>query len=145
VGTSILTFRNVDKGPYDDVAPESLIRSNNGFASAQELAGTHFKQVFAFDILPPLSGGITNEPTYAIQPIGSAYLSEFSLQFLASYLLSSLVRYRPQIWQHSISRSATADAPADDRALALVEEFLTGVLNAFPKLVVHAIDYKRAS
>jgi hypothetical protein len=144
-GKSVLTFRNVDRGSYDDITPESLVRSNVGFSSALELIGAGFKDISAFEILPPLSGGITHANTYAIQPIRSCYLSEFSLQFLASYLLSSLVRYRPQSWQHALSRSSSTKSPTDDRSLALLEQFLSTTLSDFPKLVIHAIDYLRAS
>jgi hypothetical protein len=142
-GYSVLIFRNIKKGTLNDLAIETLVQGNNGFSTTHTLMGSQFEWITAFDILPPLSGGITNVAPYAIQPLGSVYLSEFSLQFLASYLLSSLVRYRPQIWQHAISRSFTAETPADDKALAMVEQFLAGVLNDFPKLVVRATDYLR--
>lgn len=67
-------------------------------------------------------------------------LSEFALQFCAAFILSSLVRYRPQIWQHALSHSASEDHPTDDRALSLIEKFLEIVLADFPKLVEKAID-----
>ena len=44
------------------------------------------------------------------------------------YLLSTLVRYRPLLWMHAISRSVIAEAPADDKMLSLIERFLS--LNA---------------
>lgn len=54
--------------------------------------------------------------------------------------VGSLVRYRPQIWQHAISKSATANSPADDRSLSLVEQFIDGVLTSFPRLIVNSLD-----
>jgi hypothetical protein len=78
-----------------------------------------------------------------MQPINGVKLNEYSLQFLGSFLLSSLVRYRPQIWQHAISRSFTEPRPADDRSLSLIEKFLNEVLIGFPEMVVRVIDYVR--
>ena len=98
----------------------------------------------AIDILSPLSGGyIGSAQTYAMQPINNVKLSEYALQFLGSFLLSSLVRYRPQIWQNAISRSVTAQSPADDRSLSLIEKFLDDVLSGIPEMVVRVIDYQR--
>ncbi len=59
-----------------------------------------------------------------ISPTGSHYLSEVALHYLGMFLLSSLVRYRPTTWVHAIRRSVTSVNPADDRALALTEEFM---------------------
>jgi hypothetical protein len=91
-------------------------------------------------ILPALAGGTTNTVTTAMQPYDGVSLSEFSTQFMGCFLLSSLVRYRPQIWQKAISRSVSANSPADDMALALIEQFNDVVVSGFPELVVHAID-----
>lgn len=98
----------------------------------------------AAEILPPQSGGyVGSAQTYAMQPINNVQLNEYALQFLGSFLLSSLVRYRPQIWQNAISRSVTAQSPADDRSLSLIEKFLDDVLNGFPDMVVRVMDYQR--
>ena len=98
----------------------------------------------AADILVPLSGGyVGSGQTYAMQPINNTKLSEYALQFLGTFLLSSLVRYRPQIWQNAISRSVTAQSAADDRALSLIEKFLDDALSGFPDMVVRVIDYQR--
>jgi len=98
----------------------------------------------AIGILPPLSGGhVGSGQTYVMQPINNVKLSEYALQLLGSLLLSSLVRYRPQIWQNAISRSVTAQSPADDRSLSLIEKFLGDVLSGFPDMVVRVIDYQR--
>jgi hypothetical protein len=66
-----------------------------------------------------------------------------ALQFLGSFLLSSLVRYRPQIWQNSISQSVTAESPADDRALSLIEKFSRRCFKWLSEYVVRVIDYQR--
>ena len=78
-----------------------------------------------------------------MQPIQNVKLHEYALQFIGTFLLSSLVRYRPQIWQNAISRSITAESAADDRALSLIENFLDDTLSGFPGMVVRIIDYQR--
>jgi YaaC-like Protein len=145
-GNAILTFDNAPASDEDDTAVANLVQaSNNGFVNARFMMGASNVFVSAEDILPPLSGGyVRSADTYVLQPVAGVRLSEYSLQFLGCFLLSSLVRYRPQIWQNAISRSATQDKSADDRSLSLIEQFLDEVLNGFPNMVVHVIDYKRA-
>jgi hypothetical protein len=69
-------------------------------------------------------GGSFAVPHSLVRPHGGIYPSIYSLHYLGIFLLSSLVRYRPQTWVHAISRSATAEKPADDQALTLLEEFM---------------------
>jgi hypothetical protein len=144
-GNAILTFHNAPASDGDDIAVTNLVQaSNNGFVNARVMMGAGNTFVSAEDILPPLSGGyVRSADTYALQPVAGVRLSEYSLQFLGCFLLSSLVRYRPQIWQNAISRSITQQKSADDRSLSLIEQFLDEVLNGFPNMVVHVIDYKR--
>ncbi len=84
-----------------------------------------------------LSGG-----DHLMSPLQDIYLSEFSLQYLALFLLSSLVRYRPQIWTHAIARSTFRDKPTDDRMLSLIEKFLDLNRSAIPELVVGILNPK---
>jgi membrane protease YdiL (CAAX protease family) len=92
-------------------------------------------------LLPALAGGITVDHARAIEPLNGVLLSEFALHFCAGFILSSLVRYRPQIWQHALSHSALENRTTDDRALSLIENFLEIVLTEFPKLVEKAIGW----
>jgi hypothetical protein len=142
-GNSIVRFDNINKGGI--VSEENLVEANNnGFAARQVLMGGDQTIIPAADILVPLSGGyVGSSQVYAMQPINGVKLSEYALQFLATFLLSSLVRYRPQIWQNAISRSVTAESAADDRALSLIEKFLDDTLSGFPDMVVRVIDYQR--
>jgi len=144
-GNSIINFDNAGGRRDDDLSEENLIQANNnGFAASRALMGGDRTVVPAADILMPLSGGyVGSSQTYAMQPINNAKLSEYALQFLGTFLLSSLVRYRPQIWQNAISRSVTAQSAADDRALSLIEKFLDDALSGFPDMVVRVIDYQR--
>lgn len=143
-GNSIITFDNTDKRTDDDLSEESLTQAdNNSFVASRVLTGSDRSIVPAIEILVPLSGGYVHSMTYAMQPINNVKLHEYALQFLGTFLLSSLVRYRPQIWQNAISRSVTAQSAADDRALSLVEKFLDDTLSEFPDMVVRVIDYQR--
>jgi hypothetical protein len=78
--------------------------------------------------------------SHLISPVQGTNFSEFSLQYLALFLLSSLVRYRPQIGTHSISRSVIEDKPAVDRTLSLIENFLDLNRSAIPELVVGVLN-----
>ncbi len=142
-GNSIINFDNASVRD-DDLSEGNLIQANGGFAARRVLAGSDWSIVPAADILVPLSGGyVHSAQTYAIQPISNVTLNEYALQFLGAFLLSSLVRYRPHIWQNAISRSVTAQSAADDRALSLIERFLDDILSGFPDMVVRVIDYQR--
>jgi hypothetical protein len=143
-GNSVILFENTAVESTDDLSAENLIEANSGFVSRNSKTGGVRQRIPAAQILPPLSGGyVGSAQTNAMQPINGVKLNEYSLQFLGSFLLSSLVRYRPQIWQHAISRSFTEQSPADDRSLSLIEKFLNEVLIGFPEMVVRVIDYKR--
>ena len=145
-GSAILLFDNFDLARIDDVSEEQLTPSdNNGFsARSSPIRGQH-SIVPAVDILPPLSGGYVHDAaTFAMRPLAGNCLPEYSLQLLGTFLLSSLVRYRPHVWQSAISRSIFQQSPADDRALSLVEKFLDRVQADFPEMVVRVIDYSRA-
>jgi len=91
------------------------------------------------NILDPLAGGYSH-PARAISPINDIFISEFSLHYVALYLLSSLVRYRPQSWGHAISRSASTELPADDKILALLEQFMEINQIAIPQLIPTAVN-----
>jgi len=51
-----------------------------------------------------------------------------------------LVRYRPQSWGHAISRSASTELPADDKILALLEQFMEINQTAIPQLISTAVN-----
>ncbi|MDI4659204.1 YaaC family protein [Xanthobacter autotrophicus] len=138
--STVLIFYN-SVFDHDDLSEESLIQLQGGSFQAVPWDGLEHSD--PVNILPPMAGGFDKGAYHcAIQPIGSVTLNEYSLQFLGVYLLGSLVRYRPQIWQHAISKSVTATSPADDRSLMLVEKFIDDVLISFPKLIVNLMDMK---
>ncbi len=136
---SIVYFTN-DATGENDLSEEQIVQLMDG-KTFQSQTFVRNKVIDPITILPPMAGGFDkNAYSWAIKPLGGIFLNEFSLQFLGTYLLGSLVRYRPQIWQHAISKSATANSPADDRSLSLIEQFIDGVLTSFPLLVVNLLD-----
>jgi hypothetical protein len=137
-GNSILIFYNLEKPALGEFSDQRLIVANNGFASPEDIQS--FQSFIPFDaIVPPLAGGLTTTHPTTIQPLSGTSLSEFALQFCGAFLLSSLVRYRPNVWQHALSHTALEHRAADDHALSLIESFLQQILTDFPTLVEHVI------
>ena len=133
-GNSIIEFENIIP-QENEFSPELFTAENFSFSRpSRDGARVDFKSILA-----PLAGGYSHPPR-AISPFNGLILSEFSLHYLALFLLSSLVRYRPQTWGHSISRSVTAELPADDEILALLEKFMGLNQTLIPQLVSAALN-----
>jgi len=138
-GYSTIYFRNVRNRGIDEFSEAYLGYQDGMF---QELAvpddaNVRFPLEEAFS---PVAGCYTGANIYAVSPIGGFYVSEFSIQYLGLFLLSSLMRYRPQIWTHAISRSSVPGEPADDKALSLIERFLDLNGMAIPEMVVQVLN-----
>lgn len=131
-GKSILTFVNIEPG-LDEFDESSLMAVDRGFSVPLPYVGFSSEWL---ETLQPLSGGACGGLVSAIQPLKGSYLSDYALMFIGSFLLGSLVRYRPQTWRHSLSRTASQSRQADDRELALIEKFSSRVIDAFPDLAV---------
>jgi YaaC-like Protein len=121
-GRSIIYFRNTGKVDIDEFSEAYLLPNNDGYEERPVPNDNNSPFQIATG-LHPLAGGFSSA-TSAISPINDAHLSEFSFHYLGLFLLSSLVRYRPQIWTHAISRSSFQEIGPDDKALSLIEEFL---------------------
>lgn len=142
-GNSILIFGNIDKKGINEFSEEFLMENDGHFLAERDLKyNQSYQRRDITEIIQPLAGGLTKSQPYIIDTYDGAYISEFSLHFLGAYLLSSLVRYRPQIWRYAISRSFTHESSADDKALALIERFLDLSLQEFPRMVVNAVAFK---
>jgi hypothetical protein len=89
--------------------------------------------------LAPFAGYLLGG-THAVSPVKDFYLSEFSLQYLGLFLLSSLVRYRPQTCANAISGSIILGEPADDKTLSLIESFLDQNRKEIPEIVVSILN-----
>lgn len=134
---SIIVFQNI--APMEnELAPDSLAVGYEGrlisFKPMADDTYIDFRQ-----LLDTVSGGLTQTYPSLATPINGAHLSDISLQYAGMFLLSSLVRYRPQIWVHSVSRFASHKRPADDQALALIEGFMDTVQSTYPKLVARLL------
>jgi hypothetical protein len=138
-GNSLIYFRNVRNLNIDEFSEEYL-KEQNGTFEEQALTGD-VNEPFPLEAgFRPVAGGYIGGAIYAIAPVGDLYVSEFSMQYLALFLLSSLMRYRPQTWTHAISRSVVPEEPADDRALSLIERFLDLNHIEIPEVVVQILN-----
>jgi len=125
-GYSVIYFRNMENKDIDEFSEPYLSSVHESFEE-RPIPNDENKLFPLDERMHPLAGGFSGSQT-AISPVGGFHLSEFSFHYLGLYLLSSLVRYRPQIWTHAISRSSFENVEADDKALSLIERFL--VLNS---------------
>lgn len=140
--SSILVFANVDKNSIDKLSDEVVEKEDGSYyVAGGSLDRTKCKFVNFWEILDPTAGGLTGHE-YLIEPFDNIHISELSLYYLGIFLLSSLVRYRPQIWGHSISRLVTSDSPSDDAALALIESFMERALSTFSNAIVKAMSIR---
>lgn len=138
-GNSLMYFRNVRNSNINEFSEEYL-KEQNGTFQEQPLAGDENQPFSLEDGFCPVAGGLIGGSIYVIAPVQELHFSEFSMQYLALFLLSSLVRYRPQTWTHAISRSVVPSEPADDRALSLIERFLDINQANIPELVVKVLN-----
>ncbi|MGB9235307.1 MAG: YaaC family protein [Terriglobales bacterium] len=137
-GNSLIYFRNVRNLDIDEFS-KAYLREQNGAFQELALAGDINEPFSLKDGFCPVAGGYSGI-IYAIAPVRDLYFSEFSMHYLALFLLSSLMRYRPQTWTHAISRSVVAGEPADDRALSLIERFLRLNETEIPEFVVQILN-----
>jgi hypothetical protein len=137
-GKSIIRFRNMGKDAIDEFS-EPYMSFSDGSYEERPVPGDANK-FFAIETgLHPLAGGFSSAIS-AVSATNGLHISEFSYHYLALFLLSSLVRYQPQIWTHAISRSTFQETPPDDKALSLIEEFLSLNSSIFPSVVAAILN-----
>ncbi|HKR40083.1 MAG TPA: YaaC family protein [Paraburkholderia sp.] len=107
-------------------------------AHPDDLVRTRFNDFSAH--MSPCSGGLDGTFPYLVSPIGGHVVAEYALQYVALFILSSLVRYRPQTWMHSLSRTAMGERRADDAPLALIERLMDINQTKMPILVDSIIN-----
>ncbi|RDK04615.1 YaaC family protein [Paraburkholderia lacunae] len=137
-GKSIIVFANAAPNG-DDIADDQLEANGAAFQVRGGVPREHLLQDIQHHV-DPVGGGFGSGGQYAIAPVNGHFLSEFSLQYAALFVLSSLVRYRPQIWMHSLSQTAAANQPADDGPLALIEALMSQNQRQVPQLVCEIIN-----
>jgi hypothetical protein len=137
-----MIFAGVDNAGMDEFAEEDLVLGPHGYSATVNPAGVASKPPFPLEKFSPLAGGYSNSAgEFAISPFnGNIHLSEFSLHFIALFILSSLVRYRASTWAHAISRTSISEMPADDQALALIERFMELNMEVVPSFVVTMLN-----
>lgn len=140
-GKAYITLANLERGETDDLSEQELLEYEPGHYRAQRVEehGSEASRIPLDQLFLGVGGGYSNG-AYAIAPYGGCYLSEFSLAYVGLYLLSSLVRYRPDAWVHAVSRSSLQDRPVDDQALALIHAFLETTHESIPRLAIKALN-----
>ena len=140
-GASYITLANLVRDGQDDLAPEALpeIEQAHFVAALRDRPPKDHPRIPDDQLFSGVGGGY-NGRTDAIAPFSGHYLSEYSLIYIGLFLLSSLVRYRPDTWSHAVSRSSMQDRPADDQALSLIQSFLESAQGAIPSLVVKVLN-----
>jgi len=138
-GVTIILFGNVAV-PGDEFSATTLVGDGSEFSLTNdpETDATQPKNLIVDILSPP--GGSFSSHTCLISPIAGHYISEYALHYLGMFLLSCVVRYRPQTWVHVITRTTTQDNPVDDQALALLEEFMTIHSATMPGLLADVLD-----
>jgi hypothetical protein len=137
-GKTNLQFSN-SSPEGDDMDNRYFLADNIAFsAHPDDLARTRFDDFPAH--MSPCSAGLSDSFQYLASPINDHYVSDYSLQYIALFILSSLVRYRPQTWMHSLSRSAMGERRADDAPLALIEKLMSINLSTMPVLVDQIVN-----
>ena len=144
-------FANLQRDADSEFSPNFLQERSSAFVLDIYRRPDYTGQVtpplkFSLDELAthcqPIRGNLTPgiETTCLIEEWNGIFFSELSLYYLGMFLLSSLVRYQPNIWANAIARRSFPEKPLDDHALALLEEFIDLSLTAFPRATVIAIN-----
>lgn len=138
-GNTVLIFENFSHSG-DDLGEAVMQKEERRFTtSLQATPEDRFADIAAY-LDSSISGNDLNSQTSVIRPVNGMFIQEYSLQYLALHLLSSLVRYRPSIWMHSLSRASSAERPADDAMLALVEKFMVVNQSSVPNFVCQVLN-----
>jgi hypothetical protein len=117
-GKTVIEFRN-EECPRTPIREQLEMTSPGNFVSSLPPGETHPPQ----DLL--VGGSLSDNGLCS--PVNGVYISQPALVYLGIFLLSSLVRYRPEIWIHAMARGTSSERPADDHAISLLENFLSFV------------------
>ena len=125
-----LVQRRFDSEPSTSIAREIAVCLQQGrlFYEAAASSPSEIRPLQMFYGMVGFSTGSCNSPS---RPLTF---------YIALFLLSSLVRYRPQTWVHALSRSVISETPCDDQALSLIERFFDLDSSAIPEMVVTILN-----
>jgi YaaC-like protein len=137
---TFIRFENIRNDDVDEFCESFAICANGSFQSTPQPGDNERR--FELRAGLPSAAGYLQGGTHLVAPIGSTglHISEFSLHYLGLFLLSSLIRYRPEVWAHSLSRSMFLNERADDQALSLIERFLEINRSVIPQMVVTVLN-----
>ncbi|MDO3385353.1 YaaC family protein [Gilvimarinus sp. SDUM040013] len=134
--SSIIQFQNENPEGINEFSEDTLVEIEGRF----EQRGVN-AAIIPFDaILPPLSGGVEDGHQSYIHPIDGHDVSEYSILYMGIFLLSSLVRYRPEIWMHAVNGRSTNQRGHDDHCMALIESLLGNTLSSYPHYVKKCLE-----
>lgn len=136
---SIIVFANTPREGIDEFGETGLSEGGGNFSAIYSAGTPHLD---FRNLLEPVAGGISEGYASFVTPLDEQYISELSLLYMGMFLLSSLVRYRPQIWVHAVSRFSDGERPADDQALALTEQFMRLAESRFLDAAVRLLSPK---
>lgn len=132
-GNTVLEFAN---NPYDAAVEfdehvmmltnDNIYKVNLTATPEQILNKKTFQEIIGF-----VGGGQRNEFPHFVTPYENKYFAQASLMLIGMFMLSSLVRYRPATWIHSITHSVTQSRVLDDQLLALIEVFIEDTVSYF--------------
>lgn len=136
-----IRFANIDRNENAEFRGEELFETWSGFEVRTAVA-QHSKDSTNEDIsinTDPISGNLAGGDSYLIEPYQALSLSEMSLFYCGMFILSCLVRYHPNAWANALAKRVGGSSRIDDKALPLVESFVSLTANRFPAMVAHAI------
>jgi hypothetical protein len=137
--SSLIMFGNVAV-PAGELDDEFLTERETSFVAADNPPRNAEIPRLPIQSLIGPDGGSFAGARSVMRPKDGIYASQYSLHYLGMFMLSSLVRYRPQTWVHAISRTTTAERPADDHALTLLEEFMRIHSAEVPTLIADVLN-----
>tara|TARA_R110001606_G_C15351795_1_gene647615 strand:+ start:286 stop:1425 length:1140 start_codon:yes stop_codon:yes gene_type:complete len=138
-GSISLDFYNLDVDKTDELALAKFDQNGSGFTRKKYAAETRKPLVK----MPPICGALSTGGIGFAKPLNGVILSQQALTYMAAFVLGSLVRYRPQTWIHALRSKSTPERPEDDRAIALIEQFLNDTLETFPNMIMTALTVRK--
>jgi len=123
--------------PEVEFLEKNLVKGLNYFSS--DLVRQEPRDFQPIETITQPMLGLFSGDSFLTEPLGSLYLSEMSLYYLAMFLLGSLVRYQPHIWADVLSHREVTQVPIKDRTLALLQYFMDLSVQNFPRMTLYAI------